>query len=74
MVVRKSNDRKSMQVHTSFHETLKEIRKMAMLNGEEESLIHLTKKLVDTGAMKDFEKKITKKEKDLLIKLDRRSQ
>ena len=73
-MVRKSNDRKSMQVHTSFHETLKQIRKMAMLNGEEESLIHLTKKLVDSGTMKDFEKKITKKEKDLLIKLDRRSQ
>ena len=73
-MVRKSNERKSMQVHSSFHQCLKEIRKSVMLTGQEESLIHLTKKLVDTGALKEFENKIKKKDKDILIKLDRRIQ
>ena len=72
-MVRKSNDRKSMQVHKSFHQSLKEIRKTVMMaSGEEESLIHLTKKLVDSGALKEFKKKIAKKDKDIFIKLDRR--
>ena len=73
-MVRKSNDRKSMQVHISFHKYLKEIRKNVMKTGEEESLIHLTKKLVDTGALEEFQKKMAKKDKDILIKLDRRYQ
>ena len=45
-----------------------------MKTGEEESLIHLTKKLVDTGALEEFQKKMAKKDKDILIKLDRRYQ
>ena len=73
-MVKKSNDRKSMQVHTSFHQSLKEIRRTVMKTGEEESLIHLTKKLVDSGTLKEFEKKLKKQDKDILIKLDRRYQ
>lgn len=61
-----------MQVHISFHQSLKEIRRTVMKTGEEESLIHLTKKLVDTGMLKEFQKRIEKQDKDIMIKLDRR--